>query len=80
MEKVKLLQQTNHSLPPPGYLDSHKEISFPDDSKPRNINRLKTKKAWDIALSTISQVPMNAFMLYMSGSQLQIFSIMVPIP
>jgi hypothetical protein len=37
------------------------------------------KKAWDLALSPAKSIPMNAFMLYMSGNSVQIFSIMVTV-
>src|SRR5436190_11623713 len=38
---------------------------------------LKIKKAWEIALAPAKSLPMNAFMMYMSGNTLQIFSIML---
>jgi ER membrane protein complex subunit 4 len=38
---------------------------------------LKVKKAWELALGPAKQLPMNAFGMYMSGSSLQIFSIMM---
>jgi len=38
---------------------------------------LKLKKAWDIALAPAKTIPMNAFMLWMSGSGIQIFSILI---
>jgi ER membrane protein complex subunit 4 len=38
---------------------------------------LKLKKAWEIALAPIKQLPMTAFMMYMSGNGLQIFSIIM---
>jgi hypothetical protein len=36
---------------------------------------LKEKRAWDMAISPAKSLPMNAFMLYMSGNSVQIFSI-----
>lgn len=38
---------------------------------------LKLKKAWEVALAPIKQLPMTAIMMYMSGNGLQIFSIMM---
>lgn len=38
---------------------------------------LKVKKAWEVALAPVKQLPMTAFMMYMSGNGLQIFSIMM---
>ena len=35
---------------------------------------LKTKKAWEFAISPLKSLPMQAFMLYMSGGGVQIFS------
>ena len=35
---------------------------------------LKTRKAWDFAISPLKSLPMQAFMLYMSGGGVQIFS------
>lgn len=39
--------------------------------------KLKQKKAWEVAWSPAKQIPMNAFMLWMSGGGVQIFSIMI---
>lgn len=38
---------------------------------------LKLKKAWEVALAPIKQLPMTFIMMYMSGNGLQIFSIMM---
>ena len=35
---------------------------------------LKTRRAWDFAISPVKSLPMQAFMLYMSGGGVQIFS------
>ncbi|KAJ9092425.1 hypothetical protein QFC21_006807 [Naganishia friedmannii] len=40
----------------------------------RRGNDLKMKKAWEVALAPAKSLPMQAFMLYMSGSGIQIFS------
>jgi ER membrane protein complex subunit 4 len=37
------------------------------------------KKAWDVALAPARAIPMNAFMLWMSGNSLQIFSILITV-
>lgn len=42
---------------------------------PTEMNTLKLKKAWEIALGPAKQIPMQAIMMYMSGNTLQIFSI-----
>ena len=36
---------------------------------------LKAKRAWDVALAPLKSLPMQAFMLYMSGGGVQVFSI-----
>ena len=41
------------------------------------MNTLKLKKAWEIALGPAKQIPMQGIMMYMSGNSLQIFSIMM---
>jgi hypothetical protein len=41
------------------------------------METLKLKKAWEVAFAPAKSIPMNAFMMYMSGNTLQIFSIMM---
>jgi ER membrane protein complex subunit 4 len=41
------------------------------------MNTLKLKKAWEVALAPAKNIPMTAIMMYMSGNSLQIFSIMM---
>jgi len=41
------------------------------------MDTLKMKKSWEIALAPAKSLPMNAIMMYMSGNSLQIFSIMM---
>lgn len=38
---------------------------------------LRTQKAWDLAISPAKAVPMQGFMVYMSGGGVQIFSLMI---
>ncbi|KAJ3052189.1 hypothetical protein HK097_006741 [Rhizophlyctis rosea] len=42
-----------------------------------DMDNLKLKKAWDAALAPAKNIPMNAFMLWMSGNSVQIFSILM---
>ncbi|KAJ3122033.1 hypothetical protein HK098_003163 [Nowakowskiella sp. JEL0407] len=44
-----------------------------------NQNHLKMKKAWEVVLGSARSIPMNAFMLYMSGNGVQIWSILVTV-
>ncbi|KAF4966236.1 hypothetical protein FZEAL_10676 [Fusarium zealandicum] len=41
------------------------------------MDTLKLKKAWEVALAPVKGLPMTAIMMYMSGNSLQIFSIMM---
>ncbi|KAI4802615.1 hypothetical protein E4T44_11245, partial [Aureobasidium sp. EXF-8845] len=41
------------------------------------MDTLKLKKAWEVAIAPAKQLPMSAFGMYMSGNSLQIFSIMM---
>ena len=67
---------------PPGYLSS-KSVSKKAEAKARKpptqeeMDTLKLKKSWEIALGPAKQLPMQAIMGYMSGNSLQIFSIMM---
>lgn len=79
----------NTSLPdPPGYssqstsksggkgkaLASTKASKAPSTEE---MDTLKMKKAWEIAIGPAKQLPMNAIGMYMTGNSLQIFSIMM---
>lgn len=44
---------------------------------PEEMDSLKLKKAWELALAPAKQLPMNAIGMYMTGNSLQIFSIMM---
>ncbi len=41
------------------------------------MDTLKLKKAWEVALGPVKNLPMTGIMMYMSGNSLQIFSIMM---
>jgi len=40
-------------------------------------SKLLSKRSWNIALAPIKQLPMNLFMMYMAGSSISIFPIMI---
>jgi hypothetical protein len=44
-------------------------------SNQASYDDLKAKRAWDVALAPLKSLPMQAFMLYMSGGGVQVFSI-----
>ena len=60
---------------PPGFSSSinalHAEASRQSDPS------LRAKRSWDLALGPIKQVPMNLFIMYMSGNTISIFPIMM---
>ncbi|EGN96275.1 hypothetical protein SERLA73DRAFT_141593 [Serpula lacrymans var. lacrymans S7.3] len=65
--------------PPPGFTNfsSHANSRAPAKASAvtsSSYAALKQKRAWDLALSPAKQLPMQAFMLYMSGGGVQIFS------
>ncbi|KAK3353688.1 hypothetical protein B0T25DRAFT_219797 [Lasiosphaeria hispida] len=83
----------NASIPdPPGFPSSQptalsakqkKDAAKTEKAAPRKaptpdeMDTLKVKKAWEVALGPIKGLPMTGIMMYMSGNSLQIFSIMM---
>ncbi|KAF8333015.1 endoplasmic reticulum protein [Cantharellus anzutake] len=66
------------SLPsPPGFSEGslQKSASASHSAAAASYAKLKQQRAWDLAISPAKSLPMNAFMLYMSGGGVQIFSI-----
>ncbi|WRT66376.1 uncharacterized protein IL334_003331 [Kwoniella shivajii] len=79
-------QQKNNSIPnPPGYLPpasskqlSSKSAQIDSDAlvkQNKKATELKLRRAWDLALAPAKALPMQAVMLYFSGSGIQIFSL-----
>ena len=74
---------------PPGFTSptAHQQATSKGNSKTTKAARtkpsqeemdtLKLKKAWEVALAPAKQLPMNAIGMYMSGNSLQMFSIMM---
>ncbi|CCF34921.1 hypothetical protein CH063_06825 [Colletotrichum higginsianum] len=70
---------------PPGYPVQTSSSKKQKDQKiqprkqqtPEEMDTLKVKKAWEVALAPVKNLPMTAIMMYMSGNSLQIFSIMM---
>ncbi|KAH9999093.1 hypothetical protein BJV77DRAFT_658366 [Russula vinacea] len=69
--------------PPPGFAEVSKgklpssgksSVTTTSASALNSYEDLKTRKAWDFAISPLKSLPMQAFMLYMSGGGVQIFS------
>ncbi|RDX52852.1 DUF1077-domain-containing protein [Lentinus brumalis] len=68
-----------HLPPPPGFapaVSSSKASgkSVATATATASYEELKAKRAWDLAISPAKSLPMQAFMLYMSGGGVQIFS------
>ncbi|MCJ1445736.1 MAG: hypothetical protein MMC23_006241 [Stictis urceolatum] len=67
---------------PPGYSSTSSAKRATSKQPVRKVttdemDTLKLKKAWEVALAPAKSIPMNAVMMYMSGNTLQIFSIMM---
>ncbi|KAI0059134.1 DUF1077-domain-containing protein [Artomyces pyxidatus] len=65
------------NLPPPlGFasLSSSKTPSKSAAAATESYEALKEKRAWDFAIAPAKSLPMQGFMLYMSGGGVQIFS------
>ncbi|KIK03782.1 hypothetical protein K443DRAFT_676443 [Laccaria amethystina LaAM-08-1] len=63
--------------PPPGFSKSSSSSKGPSKQaaeSAKSYDELKRTRAWDVALAPIKSLPMQAFMLYMSGGGVQIFS------
>jgi hypothetical protein len=70
----------NTALQAPSKSAKGKAVTTPTPRKgptPEEMDTLKLKKAWEVALAPAKQLPMNAIGMYMSGNSLQIFSIMM---
>jgi hypothetical protein len=90
LEKPPQSKSKPNSLPePPGLASgtavTKKQKKDSDNNKvqprkpptPEEMDTLKLKKAWEVALAPAKGLPMTAIMMYMSGNSLQIFSIMM---
>jgi len=62
---------------PPGYSVTAASV-HERDSRAVDPN-LRIKRSWDVALGPFKQVPMNLFIMYMSGNTISIFPIMMVI-
>lgn len=72
---------------PPGYSGTNsmknsgksKAVAGKERKSPtaEEMDTLKMKKAWEVAIAPAKQLPMSAIGMYMTGNSLQIFSIMM---
>ncbi|SCU86449.1 LAMI_0D02124g1_1 [Lachancea mirantina] len=73
----------DNSLPsPPSFKQANngsktaKSATKQDSVKAKDLNGIAVQKAWQISLQPAKSIPLNMVMSYMSGSSLQIISIM----
>lgn len=62
---------------PPGYTPTGSLFHNVEYMRESDSNHLIIKKSWDLALGPLKQVPMNLFIMYMAGSSISIFPIMM---
>jgi len=61
---------------PPGFSPGGAALVHAEGSREADPN-LRIKRSWDLALGPFKQVPMNLFIMYMSGNSISIFPIMM---
>ncbi|KAH6662937.1 transmembrane protein [Plectosphaerella plurivora] len=66
-----------HGFPSSSSSKKQKSLQPRKQPSPEEMDTLKLKKAWEVALAPAKNLPMTAIMMYMSGNSLQIFSIMM---
>ncbi|KAM0747017.1 DUF1077-domain-containing protein [Meredithblackwellia eburnea MCA 4105] len=67
--------------PPPGFSSpttssKGSKVTTTSQIQKRNLENLRQQKAWEVAVAPAKSVPMQAFMMYMTGGGVQIFSVM----
>lgn len=62
---------------PPGYTPTGSFLHSVEYMRESDSNHLIIKKSWDLALGPLKQVPMNLFIMYMAGSSISIFPIIM---
>uniref|UniRef100_A0A7E4ZV35 ER membrane protein complex subunit 4 n=1 Tax=Panagrellus redivivus TaxID=6233 RepID=A0A7E4ZV35_PANRE len=72
-------RNVEQGLNPPGYSTSFAASSKEVEgaSAHESQQHLLSKRAWDMALQPTKSLPMNVFMMYMSGNTISIFPIMM---
>ncbi|KAI5957021.1 hypothetical protein KGF57_003395 [Candida theae] len=67
---------------PPGFVTKPLELTKQAAQKVHHktdLNELKTRKIWELAVGPAKSIPMNAFMSYMTGNSLQIIPVTMTI-
>uniref|UniRef100_A0A915L5M0 ER membrane protein complex subunit 4 n=1 Tax=Romanomermis culicivorax TaxID=13658 RepID=A0A915L5M0_ROMCU len=73
----EIARPNDSSLCPPGYSQTPVHSSESASSKEADQQHLLYKRAWDIALGPVKQIPMNIFIMFMAGNSISIFPIMM---
>ncbi|CUT99223.1 transmembrane protein 85 [Echinococcus multilocularis] len=63
----------DQSLQPIGFSDR----TFPHSEAREQDPQLKIKRSWDVALGPLRQIPMNLFIMWMTGNSISIFPIIM---
>eukprot|EP00736_Rhodelphis_marinus_P005795 Rmarinus@m.2599 len=67
----------NNPIPdPPGYSSRVTEVASVNPKQTEKKEQIKKKKMWELAYSPVKGYLMSFFMMWMSGSRINIFSIM----
>ncbi|XP_057306603.1 ER membrane protein complex subunit 4-like [Hydractinia symbiolongicarpus] len=72
---IVLKTKTKDKELPVGFTED--KVNLPSGSQSNNDSKLISKRSWNIALAPIKQLPMNLFIMYMSGNSISIFPIMI---
>ncbi|CDK29875.1 unnamed protein product [Kuraishia capsulata CBS 1993] len=77
----KQITKSVQLVPPPGYTETPKKVKGSKDAerivKNYDLQRLKMRKAWEMAYSPAKNIPMNLVMMYFSPNTLQLIPIMM---
>jgi len=75
LDYTAISSKWNNVAAPPGFTSIVGGAVKKRAVDPVKYDELKSKRAWDLAITPAKSLPMNAFMLYMSGTGVQVFSI-----
>lgn len=75
-KRTSVSRRTTHLVPNLSFSPQSKAAAPSKASKSTSdsYEAMKDKRAWDLAIAPAKSLPMQAFMLYMSGGGVQIFS------
>ncbi|KAI8092968.1 uncharacterized protein BX664DRAFT_328614 [Halteromyces radiatus] len=84
IDYASITSTATKSINPIGFEQSALQSRYGMKSaRPKNQDHndveMKIKRAWDVATGPAKSIPMNAFMIYMSGNGVQIFSVMITV-